>query len=63
MTVRIEKLERDQDQTASVIKVLAEGIDRLAAEVEQMKAPLPASRRRIGFRVSNAGAARDHRFR
>jgi phage regulator Rha-like protein len=56
MSVRIEKLERGQDQTASVIEVLAEDIERLAGEVEQMKAPTPASRRRIGFRVGNAGA-------
>jgi phage regulator Rha-like protein len=56
MAVRIEKLERGQDQTASVIEVLAEDIDRLAGEVEQMKAPPPATRRRIGFRVGNASA-------
>ncbi len=54
MAVRIDKLERGQDQTASVIQVLAEDIDHLAGEVEQMKALPPVSKRRIGFRTSNA---------
>ena len=54
MSVRIDKLERGQDQTASVIQVLAEDIDHLAGEVEQMKAIPPTPKRRIGFRTSNA---------
>jgi hypothetical protein len=56
MALGIEKLERGQDRTASVIEVLAEDIDRLAGEVEQMKTLPPSSKRKIGFRVGNAGA-------
>ena len=35
---RIEKLERGRDRIASVIKILVENIDRLALEVNRMKA-------------------------
>lgn len=46
---RVEKLERAQKRTASVIEILIEDIDRVAKEVRQMKAlPLPR-KRRIGF--------------
>jgi len=34
MAVRIEKPERGQNQTASVIEILAKDIDQLASEVE-----------------------------
>jgi hypothetical protein len=46
---RVEKLERGHDQTASVIEVLVEDIDRLGRKDEQTKAPSPYSRRRIGY--------------
>jgi hypothetical protein len=49
IAARVEKLERGHDRTASVIEVIVEDIDRLAAEVKQMKALPPAKKRRIGF--------------
>ncbi len=54
LAVRIYKLERGQEQTASVIQVLAEDIEHLAGEVKQMKALPPGPKRRIGFRTTNA---------
>ncbi|HTU44871.1 MAG TPA: ORF6N domain-containing protein [Bryobacteraceae bacterium] len=51
IAVRVEKLERSHDRTASVIEVLAEDIDRLAHEVREMKALPPVTKRRIGFRL------------
>jgi hypothetical protein len=49
IAIRVEKLERSHDRTASVIEVLVEEIDRLAHDVRHMKAlPLP-SKRKIGF--------------
>lgn len=49
IAVRVDKLERSQKRTASVIEILVEDIDRVAKEVRQMKA-LPAPRKRkIGF--------------
>jgi ORF6N domain len=51
IAVRVERLERGHDRTASVIEVLVEDIDRLAQDVRQMKA-LPAStKRKIGFEL------------
>src|SRR6185437_6374435 len=38
MTARIEKLEGNQERTVSVIEALVDDIDRLAAEVDQMRA-------------------------
>jgi len=49
IAARVEKLERQHDRTASVIEVLVEDIDRLGRKVEQIKAPSPYSRRRIGY--------------
>jgi hypothetical protein len=51
IAARMEKLERGHDRTASVIEVLVEDIDRLAREVQGIKAlPRPlATKRRIGF--------------
>ena len=49
IAVRVDKLERSQKRTASVIEILVEDIDRVAKEVRRMKA-LPAPRKRkIGF--------------
>jgi phage regulator Rha-like protein len=49
IAVRVEKLERSHDRTASVIEILVDDIDRLARNVKDMKAlPLP-SKRKIGF--------------
>ena len=50
---RVEKLERGHDRTASVIEVLVEDIDRLAREVEDMKALPPVTKRRIGFIIDD----------
>jgi hypothetical protein len=49
IATRVEKLERAHDRTASVIEVLVEDIDRLAREVEHMRAEPPSRKRRIGF--------------
>ena len=49
MTARIEKLEGNQERTVSVIEALVDDIDRLAAEVDQMRALPPDIGRRIGF--------------
>jgi hypothetical protein len=49
IAVRVEKLERSHERTASVIEVLVEDIDRLAHEVRQMKEPPQSTKRKIGF--------------
>ena len=49
IAARVERLERAHDRTASVIEVLVEDIDRLAREVNDIKALPPATKRRIGF--------------
>jgi hypothetical protein len=49
LAARIEKLEHGHDRTISVIEVLVEDIDRLAQEVNQMKALPPKPKHRIGF--------------
>lgn len=49
IAARVEKLERGHERTASVIEVLVEDIDNLGRKVEQIKAPSPYSRRRIGY--------------
>jgi ORF6N domain-containing protein len=49
IAARVEKLERGQNRSASVIEVLAEDIDRLAREVKDMKTLPPVTKRRIGF--------------
>jgi len=50
---RVERLEPGHDRTASVIDILVEDIDRLAGEIEQMKAQPPVKKRRVGFRLGN----------
>lgn len=50
LAVRIERLERGHDRTASVIEVLVQDIDRLAGEVKRMKVMPERKKRRIGFR-------------
>jgi hypothetical protein len=50
LTSRVEKLEKGQERAASVLEVLVEDIDRLGAEVTQMKVLPSAPKRRIGFR-------------
>jgi hypothetical protein len=57
LTTRIEKLERGHDRTGSVIEVLVEDIDRLAEEVQRMKALPPAHKRRIGFQPGHDGSS------
>ena len=51
IAVRVAKLERSHDRTASVIEILAEDIDRLAHEVKEMKALPTPSKRKIGFEL------------
>jgi hypothetical protein len=49
IAVRIGKLERGHEQTASVIEILVEDIDELSREVKDMKALPPVTKRKIGF--------------
>ncbi len=50
LAARVEKLETGQQQTASVIEVLAEEIDGIAVELREMHAvPIPA-KAKMGFR-------------
>jgi hypothetical protein len=49
IAIRIEKLERSHDRSASVIEILVEDIDRLAHEVKEMKVLPTPSKRKIGF--------------
>ncbi len=49
IAARVEKLENRQERTASVIEILVEDIDRLAGEVDRMKALPPVEKRKIGF--------------
>jgi hypothetical protein len=49
IAVRVEKLERGHERTASVIEILVEDIDRLAHEVKDMKALPLVTKRKIGF--------------
>ena len=51
IAARVDKLERSQDQTVSVIEILVEDIDRIDCDVKEMKALPPVTRRRIGFRA------------
>jgi len=47
---RVEKLERSQERTASVIEVLVEDIDQLARRVDDVvQPPAPYTKRRIGY--------------
>jgi hypothetical protein len=47
--IRVEKLERGHDRTASVIEILVEDIDNLTDEIKQMKALPLSAKRKIGF--------------
>ena len=47
--IRVEKLERGHDRTASVIEILVDDIDRIARDVKQMKNLPPPSKRKYGF--------------
>ena len=53
MAVRVEKLERGHDRTASVIQLLIEDIDRLAHEVKDMKTLPAVTKRKIGFKLGD----------
>ena len=53
IAIRVEKLERGHDRSASVIEILVEDIDRLAHEVKEMKALPPVTKRKIGFRLGD----------
>jgi hypothetical protein len=51
---RLEKLERGQERTASVIEVLVEDIDRLGRKIEKIRTPEPPyTKRRIGYITDN----------
>ncbi len=52
LAARMEKIERKQDRTASVIEVLVEDIDRIGHEVKKMKQQPTPSKRNIGFELS-----------
>jgi ORF6N domain len=54
IAVRVEKLERGHDPSASVIEILVEDIDRLAHDVKKLKALSTPSKRRIGFDLGDA---------
>ena len=47
--IRVEKLERGHDRTASVIEILVDDIDRIARDVKQMKHLPSPSKRKYGF--------------
>jgi hypothetical protein len=51
IAARVQQLERGHERSASVIEILVEDIDRLAVEIEQMKAMPPVKRRKMGFRI------------
>lgn len=53
LAARVEKLERSQERTVTVMQVLVEDIDRLALDVKDMKALPEPKKRRIGFRPSD----------
>jgi hypothetical protein len=46
---RVERLESGHARTGTVIEVLVEDIDKLGRKIDQIKAPSPYSRRRIGY--------------
>jgi hypothetical protein len=52
IAARVEKLERTHDRSASVIEILVDDIDRLA-QVKEMKALPPITKRKIGFRLGD----------
>jgi hypothetical protein len=49
IAARVEKLERSHKNTASVIEVIVDDIDKLAHEVKLIKNPPPGSKRKIGY--------------
>jgi ORF6N domain len=51
IAARVEKIERGQERTASVIEVLVEDIDRLGRTIEKLRSPgaLPYTTRRVGY--------------
>jgi hypothetical protein len=53
IAIRIEKLERSHDRSASVIEILVEDIDRLAHDVKEMKALPPVTKRKIKFHLGD----------
>ena len=53
IAARVEKLERGQEQAASVIEILAQDIDRLGQKVDQITALSPYGKRRIGYIVDD----------
>lgn len=52
LAAQMEKIERKQDRTSSVIEVLVEDIDRIGHEVEKMKQQPAQSKRKIGFALT-----------
>ena len=53
IAARVEKIERGQDRTASVIEVLVDDLDRSAREGRDMKSIPPPKNRRIGFAIDD----------
>jgi len=56
IAARVEKLERRQDRTVSVLEVLVDDLEHLSREVTHMKALPPATKRRIGFHAPPVAA-------
>jgi hypothetical protein len=53
IAARVEKPERNQEQAASIIKILAEDIGRLGQKLDQITARSPYTKRRIGTIVDD----------
>jgi len=49
IAARVEKLERGQGRSASVIEILVEDMTAFAHEVKDMKAVPHATKRKVGF--------------
>src|SRR5262249_27383757 len=53
IAARVEKLERGQENAASVIEVLIKDIDSLGQKIERITAPSPYAKHRIAYITAN----------
>jgi hypothetical protein len=53
IAARVEKLERGHKGTASIIEVLVDDIECLGCRIDEVKAPSPYGKRRIGYIVDD----------
>lgn len=53
LALRVEKLEREHEQSGAVIEILVEDIDNLSKEIHWIKNPPLKPKRRIGYVVAN----------